>query len=50
MVYLIDAIQFNLLNEYPTIYTKLKRPAKGDYWCEDLKFSPDGKYVAMGVH
>ena len=50
VLYLIDAQQFTLLHEYPTVYTKLKKPNKGEYWCEDVKFSPDGRYVVLGVH
>lgn len=26
------------------------KPQKSTYWIEDIKFSPDGNYVAFGAH
>lgn len=32
-----------------TKFSKMK-PQKSTYWIEDIKFSPDGNYVAFGAH
>lgn len=47
-VYLFDS-ELNLLDEGKTKFSKTK-PRQEPFWIEDIKFSPNGKYVAFGAH
>lgn len=47
-IYLFDT-ELNLLDEGKTKFSKTK-PRQEPFWIEDIKFSPDGKYVAFGAH
>jgi WD40 repeat protein len=37
------------LDEGRTQFSRMK-PRQSTYWIEDIKFSPNGKYVAFGAH
>ncbi len=48
MIYLFDS-ELNLLDEAKTRFSKTK-PRQEPFWIQDIKFSPDGKWVAFGAH
>ncbi len=49
-IYLFNASLELLSDEkFKTIFKKTK-PKQEPYWIEDIKFSPNGKFVAFGAH
>ena len=47
-LFLFDS-DLNLLDEAKTKFSKTK-PRKEPFWIQDIKFSPDGNWVAFGAH
>jgi microtubule-associated protein-like 6 len=47
-IYLFDS-ELNPLDEAKTKFSKTK-PRQEPFWIEDIKFSPNGQYVAFGAH
>jgi WD40 repeat protein len=47
----LDATTLALIDQKSTHVTpKIKMKQTGTQWVEDIKFSPDGKYIAFGHH
>ena len=47
-IYLFDS-KLNQIDEAKTKFSKTK-PRQEPFWIEDIKFSPNGQYVAFGAH
>lgn len=47
-IYLFNS-KLELLSEVKTKFSRTK-PRKEAFWIEDIKFSPNGQYVAFGAH
>ena len=47
-IYLLDT-DLKIIDEAVTKFSRMK-PRKQSKWIEDIKFSPNGEYVAFGAH